>query len=101
MGCTDSRVDSLHARKTHTANLPFDPAKPVTLTIEDIYMKQYSLKVTLGRSISSVYEEVKRLRNSEVSLFYAGDWLVESSGDVVGDYGITGDAKVDLIDKVG
>lgn len=99
MGCTESKIEALSSQKNPKALIPYNREAPLTLTIEDIRMQTYTVRVTLGTTLKDLYVQVNKLRGSECSLYYAGEWLQDQSEESLAEYGMLKAAKLDLIDK--
>jgi len=98
MGCSDSRIDQTSPQNQPIPHIPYNRDAPLTLSIEDICLQRYTVQATLGTSVKDLYVQVGKLRG-ECSLYYAGEWLPELSAESLGDFGMAGEVKLDLLDK--
>lgn len=98
MGCSDSKVEEMSSRKQQLPLVPYNREAPLTLTIEDLRLQRFLVQVTLGTSVKDLYAQVRKLRG-ECSLYYAGEWLSDLSIERLGDYGMSGQAKIDILDR--
>lgn len=93
---------SLDPPKPRPAPGSYDTSKPITVKVEDLRLQAHSFPTTPSMKVQDLYAQIQEktgCSTSDFVLFYTGRLLPVEEDKTIGEYGVTADSTLDLINK--
>ena len=80
----------------------YSTSKPITLKVEDLRMQAHTVQATPGLKVQELYAQIQGNTGknpSDFAIFFTGRLLPYEENGTIGEYGVTADSTLDLINK--